>query len=343
MVSDGVEPASARAELMQQSPFEPSVRSHTELPGWRRVFAQGSMTLGLFFPIESYRGDTPRMEHQVERAQAAERAGFAGLYVRDILLRDPDFGDVGQIFDPWTYLAFIAGQTSEIAIGSGSIVAPFYHPLILAKQAASIDRLSGGRFIMGAASGDRQREFAAFGQQVQDRGAIFRETIEVMRHAHATSFRPTGWSGGALMGGDVVPKPLAAEIPLLITGTSQQAFDWIARNGHGWLTYPRALREQKFKVAQWREAVRRHAGEDVFKPFAQSLPVDLLDDPGAPATPMKFGFSLGRNKLLELLGSLSSIGVNHVILGLKAGRRPASDVLEELAEHVVPRFPALQV
>jgi len=58
---------------------------------------------------------------------------------------------------------------------------------------------------------------------------------------------------------------------------------------------------------------------------------------------MKFGFSLGRNKLIELLGSLHSIGVNHVIIGLKAGRRPASDVLEELGEHVVPRFPALQV
>lgn len=299
------------------------------------------MTLGLFFPLESYRGDMPLMEHQVERAQAAEKAGFGGLYVRDILLRDPDFGDVGQIYDPWTYLAFIAGQTSEIAIGSGSIVAPFYHPLILAKQAASIDRLSGGRFLMGVASGDRQREFSAFGQQVQDRGALFRETIEVMRHAHATSFRPARWSGGALMGGDLVPKPLAAEIPLLVTGTSQQDFDWIARHGHGWLTYPRALREQKFKVSQWREAVRRNVGDEAFKPFAQSLPVDLLDNPSAPATPMKFGFSLGREKLLELLGSLRSIGVNHVILGLKPGRRPAEDVLAELAEYVVPSFPAL--
>ena len=313
--------------------------SHTELPGWRRNFAPGKLTLGLFFPIEAYQGDTPSMDNQAALAQTAESAGFGAMYVRDILMRDPDFGDVGQIFDPWTYLAFIAGQTSDIALGSASIVAPFYHPLILAKQAASIDRLSKGRFIMGAASGDRPREFAAFGQQVQDRGAIFRETIDVMRHAHSTSFRPTRWSGGSLMGGDMVPKPLAGEVPLLITGTSQQDFDWIARNGHGWLTYPRGLREQKFKVSQWRELVHREAGEGVFKPFAQSLPLDLLEGPDAPATPMKFGFRLGRHKLLELLGSLQSIGVNHVIIGLKAGSRPAADVLAELAEHVVPKFP----
>lgn len=328
----------------ESSPFEPSALRHSDLPGWQRLFAPGRLTLGLFFPLEAYTGDTPTMAGQVELARRAEDAGFGSLFVRDILLRDPDFGDVGQIYDPWTYLGFIAGQTDEIALGTGSLVLSSYHPLHLAKSAASIDRLSGGRFVMGVASGDRPREYAAFGQQVLDRSAIFRETLRVMRHAHATSFRPTRWEGGALMGGDVVPKPLAAEVPVLVTGTSQQNFSWIAEHAHGWLTYPRPLRDQRYTVDRWREAVRAAAGDsdDVpFKPFAQSLPVDLDSDPDAPPIPMKFGWRLGRNALLELLGSLESIGVNHVVMGLKPSRRPAGEVIDEIAEHVLPRFPSL--
>ncbi|WP_333617662.1 LLM class oxidoreductase [Dietzia sp.] len=321
--------------------FEPSGRRHSDLPGWRRIFAPGRLTLGLFFPIEAYSGDTPSMTGQVELARAAEDGGFGSLFVRDIPLRDPDFGDVGQVYDPWTYLGYIAGQTRNIALGTGSLVVPFQNPLLLAKSAASIDRLSGGRFVMGVASGDRPREFAGFGQQTEDRGAIFREHVRVMRHAHATSFRPTRWPGGALMGGDVVPKPLAAEIPLLVTGTSQQDFSWIAKNAHGWLTYPRGLREQRFKIELWREAVREHAPEAGEKPFAQSLPLDLLADPDAPPVPMRFGWRLGRNRLIELLGTLQSIGVGHVILGLKPSSRPADEVLAELAEHVLPHFPSL--
>lgn len=69
--------------------------------GFHRTFGgRGTLTLGLTFPIEAYSGDIPRMEGQLDLARRAETLGFSTLWVRDVPLRDPNFGDVGQIYDP---------------------------------------------------------------------------------------------------------------------------------------------------------------------------------------------------------------------------------------------------
>lgn len=79
---------------------------------------------------------------------------------------------------------------------------------------------------------------------------------------------------------------------------------------------------------------------EVFKPFAQSLQIDLAEDPDESASPISFGFRIGRRRLVDHLEDLRGIGVNHVQLGLGACRRPVGEVIAELAEYVVPHFPA---
>ena len=318
----------------------PSALPYTAHPGFVRCFQPGQLTLGLVFPIEAYAGDAPTMQGQEALAQRAEAADFAALWVRDVPLRDPRFGDLGQIFDPWVYLGYIAAQTRRIALGTGAIVVPVRHPLHVAKAAASVDQLSGGRLLLGVASGDRPVEFPAFGVDADRRGELFREHIDILRQVQRTSYEPLRWSGGALANADLVPKPVTQELPLLITGSSQQALEWIAANGHGWLSYPRMLPLQRTVIAKWREAVRQHGG-DIFKPFGQSLYIDLQAQPDAPMRPIDLGYRLGRDTLVGLLEQLRDMGVNHVMLNLKNSKRPAGEVLEELAQHVVPRFPAL--
>ncbi len=79
------------------------------------------------------------MENQVALAKRAEALGFAALWLRDVSLHDPDFGDVGQIYDSWVYLGYIAAQTSSIALWpTGSIVFPLRRPIHRAKAAASV-------------------------------------------------------------------------------------------------------------------------------------------------------------------------------------------------------------
>jgi len=307
--------------------------------GYQRMFASGELTLGVFFAIEAYPGSLPTMVGQVALAQRAEALGFSALWVRDVPLLDPSFGDAGQIFDPWVFLGFIVAQTRQISLATGSIILPLRHPLELAKAAASVDQLSGGRLVLGIASGDRPVEFPAFGKVLAERGAAFRETLSFFRRVLEESFplivSPLGRMDGST---DLIPKPVEGRLPLLVTGNSQQSVEWIAANADGWVMYPRPLILQRQVIQSWRLAVEGQ-GDGKFKPFAQSLYIDLVEDEDASPVPIHLGYRLGRKALLELLQALKGAGVNHVIFNLKYGRRPAAEVLEELGQEIVPHFP----
>jgi len=311
-------------------------------PGFARMFSPGRLTLGVLFAIESYAGDAPTMKGQIRLAREVEYAGFAALGVRDVPLRDPSFGDLGQIHDPWTWLGFVAGQTSSIALFTAAIVLPLRHPLHTAKAAASIDRLSGGRFVLGVASGDRAVEFPAFGVDHAERGALFREQTAYLEAVWGNSFPEIHSTYGALQGADLVPKPMAARVPWIVTGNSQQSVDWIARKADGWITYPRRLDIQVELIRQWHATVEA-VTQGGFKPFAQPYHIDLTADPDTSPTPIHGGHRLGRSWLMRHLETLERAGANHVLFNLKYGSRPAEDVLDELATHVVPRFAALDI
>jgi luciferase-type oxidoreductase len=319
--------------LLEPSPTLP----RTENAGFKRMFKPGHMTLGLFFPIEAFSGDRPAMAGQVGLARRAEQGGFAALWFRDVPLRDPAFGDVGQVFDAWVYLGYMAAHTREAALATGSIVLPIRHPIHTAKAAASVDRLSGARLVLGVASGDRPVEFPAFDVDPEERGKRFREHLLALRRFFSESFPHVQGSFGELNGADVVPKPCADGVPLLVSGNSRQSLDWIAAHSDGWITYPRPLAQQRQMVAAWRSTAERlRPGE--FLPFAQSLYIDLADDAALPATPIHLGWRVGRQGLIDALSKLQACGVNHVVLNLKYGRRPAPEVLDELIEHVTPQF-----
>ncbi|MGF6691758.1 luciferase-type oxidoreductase [Metapseudomonas resinovorans] len=319
--------------------YQPSTIPYQDHHGFRRTFRPGNLSLGLFFPLEAFEWDTPSMHNQVALAKRAEALGFSALWFRDVPLRDPNFGDVGQVFDPWVYLGYMAAHTTKIALGTASIALPLHHPLHTAKAAASVDQLSDGRLLLGVASGDRPVEFPAFNVDPEKRGEVFRESREVIRQAHGTSFEPIRWSGGELLGADVIPKPTTREIPLFVTGHSRQSLDWIARESHGWINYPRSPEMQRMIVDDWRQEVIKQCGP-VYKPFMQSLYIDLDASPSAPPSRIHLGFRLGRDYLRALLGTLQEIGVDHVILNLKYGKRPAAEVIEELGMHIVPHFGA---
>lgn len=301
------------------------------------MFAPDRLSLGVFFPIEAFERDEPRMLDQQRLTRRAEELGFAGLWTRDVPLRDPSFGDVGQIYDPWVWLGHIAAHTSTIALATASIVLPLRHPLHTAKAAASVDQLTGGRFVLGVASGDRPVEFPAFGADMNQRDVLFRENLTVIRTVLMEEFPRVQSSYGAMTGtADLVPKPVS-RLPILITGSSRQSFEWIAEHADGWITYPRDIARQAELVAKWRAAVEV-VSPGVFKPFVQSLYVDLAEGPSEPPRPIHLGFRAGRDFIVDFLNELAGVGVNHVILNLKYGRRTAAEVLEEIGREVLPRL-----
>lgn len=303
--------------------------------GFRRMFAPDRLSLGVFFPIEAFERDEPAMRDQERLARRAEELGFAALWFRDVPLRDPSFGDVGQIYDPWIYLSWIAAHTRRIALATGSVILPLRHPLHTAKAAASLDQLSGGRLVLGVASGDRPVEFPAFGIDRNRRAELFRDNLDVIQRSLSEEFPRLASPYGILSGNaDLIPKPVG-RLPVLVTGNSGQSLEWIAAHADGWITYPRPTHRQTELVTRWRTEVAA-ISPDTFKPFAQSLYIDLAEDPDQPPSPIRLGFRGGRKVVVRLLEGLRGIGVNHVILNLKYGRRNAAEVLEEIGREILP-------
>lgn len=304
--------------------------------GYSAMFKEGKLTLGIFFAIESYSGSIPEMniEQQISTAKMAESYGFSALYFRDVFLNVPSFGDVGHIYDPWVFMGYVIAHTSRIALATGSIVSTLRHPLHIAKAAASADRLSGQRLVLGLATGDRPSEFSAFNTSIDARGALFREALAVSRRVWKEDFPTISTERVNMSGGDLIPKPILNDIPVMVTGNSRQSVEWIAQNGDGWLYYPQSLGRQAQATRTWRSLT------DGFKPFSQSLYVDLSENPNEPPTPIHLGLRTGYRFLIDFLNSLQEIGVNHVALNLKYGRRPAHEMVQEIGEFVVPHFSA---
>jgi luciferase-type oxidoreductase len=306
--------------------------------GYDSTFRLGRLSIGLVVPLEAYPdGAVPTMEQQRERIQLAERLGFAAVWLRDVPFNDPSFGDAGQVFDPFVYLGVLAASTDTIALGVASIILPLRHPAHVAKASASVDQLSGGRLILGVASGDRPTEYPALGVAFDQRSKRFRDSVAYIRGVAGHSPRFDN-AFGSPRGIDLLPKPAGARLPLLVTGSSRQSPTWIAEHADGWMTYPRPLAAQARALHDWRERVE-DAGRAP-QPVLQPLYIDLDPDPAAGIRPIHLGFRTGLHALVDYLESLERIGVHHVALNLRFNRNDVPSTLEALAKGLLPRFPS---
>lgn len=305
--------------------------------GYNATFRNGRLSVGLVVPIAQYgQSPVPDMTGQLGRIQLAERLGFKAVWLRDVPFNVPSFGDAGQLFDPFAYLGYLAAATTDIALGVASIVLPLRHPAHVAKAAATVDVLSGGRLILGVASGDRPEEYPAMNRGFDGRGDAFRDSFDYIRAMGTQAAQIDNRFGTVDASIDMLPKPAGAKLPMLITGSSRQSPDWIAQNGDGWMTYPRHGMAQDRVLQDWR-ARTAELGQPP-KPVLQPLYIDLADDPDAPSSPIHLGFRSGHRVLLQYLKQLEQIGVHHVALNLRFNEKPVEETLNDLAEHVLPVF-----
>jgi alkanesulfonate monooxygenase SsuD/methylene tetrahydromethanopterin reductase-like flavin-dependent oxidoreductase (luciferase family) len=156
----------------------------------------------------------------VEWARRAEERGFAGLATIDRI--------VYPNYDSLTSLAASAGATSRIRVLSNILVGPVYHPVLLAKAAASIDQISGGRFTLGIAAGGRSDDFEATGHDFHTRGHQFDASLDLMHRV---------WLGEGVAGSEfaVAPTPVHdGRVPILFGGTGEYTLRRVRRYGEGW-------------------------------------------------------------------------------------------------------------
>ena len=326
-------PAPSSATPIAGPPPLASVQAH---PGYARVFQADRLTFGLIAPLEGYPdAPWPTLERHLEAARQVDATDITAIWLRDVPFYDPSFGDTGQVADPMVYAGWLAAQTRRIAIGTAGIISPLREPLIVAKQAVSLDRLTGGRFILGLATGDRPSEFAAFGSDIGNRVERYRDALAVIRAATEQSF-PWHQSQfyGALDGTlDMLPKPVAPRLPVLAIGRAGQDFDWLGRNTDGWIWHLSNPNRLAAVIAEWRSG-----GDGSFRPYGYGTMFDLSIDPDAPLQIGGAGMRGGRKALVQHWLRQRDEGVNHVALNMKPLRRPFSEAIDELADHVLPVF-----
>ena len=174
-------------------------------------------------------------------ARAAEAAGFDTVWTAEhVVLPDPQTPDSPipaqtPLLDPAVALAHVAAHTHSIRLATGIIILPQRNPLVLAKELASLDVVSGGRLIFGAGTGYLRAEFEALGASFDDRGARMDECIEVIRAMwidERPEYRGRFFSFGDL---DARPRPVQKpHPPIVIGGLSAPALRRAARYGNGW-------------------------------------------------------------------------------------------------------------
>lgn len=254
--------------------------------------------------------------------------------MRDVPVFDPNnFGDAGSVYDPFVNLGYLAGLTKNVALGTAAIVLPLRHPMMVAKAAASVDRLSGGRLILGVASGDRPVEYPLLGLDFEGRGEAFRGAVSYLRAAGKAGGLPLG-DGRIEASLDLLPKPQQPQIPMIIAGQGQQSPEWIAANMEGRFVYPNGLERLAAQARDW-TAARKSLGLPRGA-FVSAFHLDLADDPDERPAPRRFGARLGRNAFIDHLNALEDAGVDHLALLLRPSRRPLDEVIDELSRDVLP-------
>jgi probable F420-dependent oxidoreductase len=164
--------------------------------------------------------------------------------------------------DPLEILAFAAAVSTTLKLGTGVMVAPLHSPVILAKRVATLDRLSGGRVLLGLGIGWQKEEYTSVGVPYADRGARLDETIEAMRELWAS--RPATYHG-RFVGFEQVhllPPPTSGAVPIIIGGSSDPAVRRCGRVGNGW--FPHAMPAEAFaRGAELLAATASQAGRSI--------------------------------------------------------------------------------
>jgi probable F420-dependent oxidoreductase len=192
-------------------------------------------------------------------ARLAEDLGFDSLWVADHVVvpsprvepspMEPD----EALLDPVAALGFLAARTSRIRLGTGVLVLPQRNPLVLAKQLASVDVLSGGRLIFGSGVGYLEPELRAIGVPLEQRGARADEYLRAMR---ALWYDPAPAFHGEFVdfaGVDAYPRPVQRPIPVVIGGHSRPALRRALRLADGWFGYLMGLRSAKQHITMLQE------------------------------------------------------------------------------------------
>jgi len=225
------------------------------------------MLLSALFPTRDIGTDPAKIR---DWAQAAEDLGFHCIEVADHVFGaaprgdwKPTYSEHDPFHETFTTMAYIAAVTKKVQLCSGVLILPQRQTGVVAKQAAQVDILSGGRLRLGVGVGWNHVEYEALGMEWKTRGAMQAEQIEVMRHLWTQDLVNFTGKFHRLIDVTMLPPPVQRPIPVWFGGSSDAAVKRAARIGDGYMPImtPEAAEP---KLALLRETMKAH-GRDPAK------------------------------------------------------------------------------
>lgn len=265
-------------------------------------------------------------------ATAAERSGFATLWAGEhVVMVDRSasrypYSDDGQIavpatadwIDPLIGLSFAAAATSTIGLATGVLLLPEHNPVLVAKQSATLDTLSGGRFTLGVGVGWSREEFAALGIPFERRAARTAEYVAAMRTLWRDEVASFDGEFVRFESIRVNPKPVAGNrVPIVLGGNSDAALRRVTAWGDGWYGFNL---DGVSAVAERIDFLRR-----------------LCDDNGRDRAELQLAVAL-RDPTVDDVRHLAELGVDELVIveGPPEDAAAAGDWVSALADKWIP-------
>jgi probable F420-dependent oxidoreductase len=275
-------------------------------------------------------------------AEWAERMGFDLLMISDHVAITPDVARAypAPFYEPFTALAWLAGRTSRVELGTTVVILPYRHPLLLARMASNLDQLTNGRLILGVGVGWARAEFEALGIPFSRRGRLSDEYLEILETHWSQPVASAHTTSVQFVDVHTAPAPRRQpHPPIWVGGRSPAAIRRTARFGQAWHPLNVGL---EWLRSEGLPLLRRSAEElqTATPAFAPRIKVALTD---VPLDDAKRGPGQGTlDQIRRDMDALAALEPTHVVLDTYGGQpaelanaAAAERTLEVMLEHVV--------
>ena len=280
----------------------------------------------------------------LEEVRAAEDAGWYGVWLADHYM--PNTGDTtparGDVYECWGLLPALAAVTDRVRIGTLVSPTSVHHPALLAKRAATIDRLSAGRMVLGLGAGWQINEHHAYGIELEPPGkrvSRFEEAIQIVRSMlseESTTFHGACYD---ITDAPCDPKPVQSPLPLLVGTRSPRMLRITARYASEWNTWgtPEQAAGHRAALVETCDKVGR---DPATMRTSVNAMVDLDGSMPPPGRAALFGSA---QQLIDQFGQYAELGFDEFILpdwNLGPDKSERADKLARLKTEIMDQLPA---
>ena len=279
----------------------------------------------------------------LEFGPLAESLGYDSVWVMDHLFNTGYIRERLEdkpYYHPMSTLSYLAATTSKVTLGTSVLVLPYHNPVELAKYAATLDQISGGRVTLGVGVGAMTEEFDALGISMRERGSLTNECIDIMKElwsSHLPKFQSKRWDFSDLY---FSPKPAQSSIPIWVGGSSPGAIKRTALRGDG--CHPTGVSAENYALTKHEimEAAIAAGRDASAMTWSTRLEVEVHGRPSSERASTRTRLP-GNNPEMMVAGikAYQDAGVDHMVLALNSGDVSAlKRLMETIAAEVMPEF-----